>query len=953
MMRRSKRILALVTAVMLFSAAVPGLGSASTLTLPGMLRDIEASAFESDTSLDEVILPNGVETIGARAFADSSVTRIHLPASLNYIAEDAFDGAESAELSADRGTYAWDWLYGDSEQLAFEDSEGYEVTVDMGIFEDSDEAGVYSDSFVYYYHLADVEEWFYRLDGDPVWTVTQTAGPEMNGWLAQENPYCASLCVEMPETPAESEYEVLCEWGGMQVSSHVTVRYDELNVLPEGTDIPDLIELRLNEENIIPMHFVPENYSFANADRGALLDYTGDGEYWFAWHDLHMFPRTEGTFTGVITLYAGNLYMVKNVVFRVTQGGDGLRPAAEASWTDCYTLSWNAAPEAQRYTVRAFMDEECTWEYRNMETEECFAYFNTDVATRYWFTVEYTGTDGNTVCSEAVSAMPLPVLDGPENVYAEAEEDGTVRLSWDPVEGAYGYRTYFSGSPEWTPDTEWFSQGGETENSELQIGENETMYIWVCADNGDGPHGRTGTLVVRYEDILSVVAEEGMTLPSLMLDYEEYPILSTENVPDGETLAFLNEYNALAGELNADMEEYNAFVQEQIGTIEAFMTGVSGSVDRGFSVGGYQVTAEALTVVSGDYEITDSRIEGDALIISLRSAAGDTASLRITETGISRDEGMRTNRLRAAPAPTAGNDEIGLAGSLAGEACHKLFIEGQGKLIGIRRGNRQIELKISIANQGPVEALKGKARSDILRTCQSNEAKAAARAKGYRVIEKAGKVAGIGDDVAGLVQDITSAGQLRAFMNEHGHPTGLELLHDESFELTQRLSELETEAECWLAADLAVNGISLALSFAKLHPAGAVTIAVATYAANKWLNEKVEAVCSEMTRIDGVLHYEVTGTVRDQDTGETLEDVEVTCDMPPFGPMTVRTDATGIYRLEPLTDSFTLTFRKEKYEDLPVSIPEAGRRVEQNVAYPYHAEMVRSEEHTSELQSRI
>ena len=60
------------------------------LTIPASVLRIDEEAFFGDTSLDEVVLPEGIESIGNRAFAGSSIKRVYLPASLTEIAEDAF-----------------------------------------------------------------------------------------------------------------------------------------------------------------------------------------------------------------------------------------------------------------------------------------------------------------------------------------------------------------------------------------------------------------------------------------------------------------------------------------------------------------------------------------------------------------------------------------------------------------------------------------------------------------------------------------------------------------------------------------------------------------------------------------------------------------------------------------------------------------------------------------------
>ena len=83
---------------------------AGVLTLPAGTKVIEEEAFYGDQSIDEVVLPEGVEEIGPRAFEDSSINKVNLPDSLTEIAEDAFDLDDDIEISANEGSYAHEWL---------------------------------------------------------------------------------------------------------------------------------------------------------------------------------------------------------------------------------------------------------------------------------------------------------------------------------------------------------------------------------------------------------------------------------------------------------------------------------------------------------------------------------------------------------------------------------------------------------------------------------------------------------------------------------------------------------------------------------------------------------------------------------------------------------------------------------------------------------------------------
>ena len=79
------------------------------LSFPQGLVRIEAEGFFGDLSLDEVILPLGVQYIGPRAFAQSSVRLIRLPRSLQKIDESAFEGCAGVEVIAPQDSYAFSW----------------------------------------------------------------------------------------------------------------------------------------------------------------------------------------------------------------------------------------------------------------------------------------------------------------------------------------------------------------------------------------------------------------------------------------------------------------------------------------------------------------------------------------------------------------------------------------------------------------------------------------------------------------------------------------------------------------------------------------------------------------------------------------------------------------------------------------------------------------------------
>ena len=82
---------------------------AGTLHLPWGLETVEEDAFFGDPAISSLTVPEGTRFIYARAFAYSGLREVQLPASLRYIADNAFEGCSQVSVTAIRGTYAYSW----------------------------------------------------------------------------------------------------------------------------------------------------------------------------------------------------------------------------------------------------------------------------------------------------------------------------------------------------------------------------------------------------------------------------------------------------------------------------------------------------------------------------------------------------------------------------------------------------------------------------------------------------------------------------------------------------------------------------------------------------------------------------------------------------------------------------------------------------------------------------
>lgn len=142
-MKLTKRLLSLFLALSLvFGVSIEAW--AQTLTLPAALESIEEEAFAGDKSLDKVALPDGLRSIGKRAFADSSVKEINFPDSLTSIAEDAFSKSNpTVTAQTENDAFQWaanhgmktalipalDEYYDFTMSLPVADTKGYEVSI--------------------------------------------------------------------------------------------------------------------------------------------------------------------------------------------------------------------------------------------------------------------------------------------------------------------------------------------------------------------------------------------------------------------------------------------------------------------------------------------------------------------------------------------------------------------------------------------------------------------------------------------------------------------------------------------------------------------------------------------------------------------------------------------------------------------------------------------------------
>ena len=110
MLRRKKILAKILLTALLCTFFTSSCASSVALIIPAKQKTVPASAYRGDTTLQAVVLQEGITSIGSKAFADSSLTDISLPSTLVSIADDAFDGAPLTTVHAEKGSPAYEWL---------------------------------------------------------------------------------------------------------------------------------------------------------------------------------------------------------------------------------------------------------------------------------------------------------------------------------------------------------------------------------------------------------------------------------------------------------------------------------------------------------------------------------------------------------------------------------------------------------------------------------------------------------------------------------------------------------------------------------------------------------------------------------------------------------------------------------------------------------------------------
>ncbi|MBR4459460.1 MAG: Ig-like domain-containing protein [Clostridia bacterium] len=490
----------------LFALCLVCAAANADVLLPLEVTEIDAEAFMNDTSITSLVLPGKVETIGSKAFYGCGLKMVYLPASVKSIAPNAFDGNGGMKVFAEPGSYAYGWAAGKG--LIPDTPVGYIMNRSITAYTDTAEFYEYYLQLPEGYaahgaDLVDVQGSGTVADDTSFPAGVQWSGFYFQGGTIDPGTYDLELWVEDTDgnrTVLDSVPVTVIKGKDVTIDLQVS---DRIVIDPDN---PEMIEFSFTIENndfsYADFYYCNEAYEYynllVNVEPGLDGQYYGYAEI----DDFSWFP-TMGTYTIYARIAAVNGTFIDREIRLVI--GDPIGSFewdVEASWLDSYTVTWTPIHGVEYCYIAMFYDENAEELYRyDIVDNTGIAYVNTDVGTKYYFSIifEYDGESWYTV---PYGVDPIPPVQAPENLTWTLLDSGIVRLSWDPIPGVTGYRLYYSGSPDWTPSTAFVSTwdpswefDAENPHYDLSVSADDVWYLWVCADNGDGPNYRADIIV--------------------------------------------------------------------------------------------------------------------------------------------------------------------------------------------------------------------------------------------------------------------------------------------------------------------------------------------------------------------------------------------------------------------------------------------------------------------------
>ena len=499
-----KVLAALILLLCLFCAAAQ-----AEFTLPASTQVIEAEAFSGSRSIQHLWLPDNLQRIETKAFYNCGISTVYLPSSLEYIAEDAFNGNSGMKAVAEPGTYAYNWAsrkgFIKNEAVAFLMS--HDITVASNAYADLSYAFLAPQAYTYY---------GIDIDGE------LSSYSEWNGTYDRNFPIIFGASASVGDHTIQA-FVADENWNKTYLDSAV------LHVVQGPT-----VNLSLNISDDSIVIYDQESVSFTysascqNANVRSLYAFFFDNQsgYHELLNEFYGLGSTESQVSGTITLNANDFpedgeYQIvfsadatnglteSKTITVVKETPVSYNASAYAWLTDCYVLSWDGVPNATGYYVYYSIDPDMSenYLYKYYEDDGSEGYtvnINTIPGNQYYFEIFAMGPNyyiATGLTDECIAPLPAPANFRSTGI----GEDGTVNLSWDQVHGTGNYRVSVSHVDAFTTemyDYTFFDQSPCNLNLfDWGFVPGETAYLWISAQTDEGPGVPSACLTVELPEL--------------------------------------------------------------------------------------------------------------------------------------------------------------------------------------------------------------------------------------------------------------------------------------------------------------------------------------------------------------------------------------------------------------------------------------------------------------------
>ena len=168
-------------------------------------------------------------------------------------------------------------------------------------------------------------------------------------------------------------------------------------------------------------------------------------------------------------------------------------PSAQSAGSDSISLTWDAVPGASSYAV--YRSTSASGPFAQVASPAQTSYTDTGLSpdTTYYYRIAAADASGQGTQTATISASTQPApLPAPANVTAQAQDSGSIRVSWNAVTGATGYRI-FRAADAAGPFTEVAVSSG-TDYTDSGLTPGTTYYYQVAAFDASGDGTRSGTV---------------------------------------------------------------------------------------------------------------------------------------------------------------------------------------------------------------------------------------------------------------------------------------------------------------------------------------------------------------------------------------------------------------------------------------------------------------------------